>query len=263
FRGTNNRIGFIILPLALLGGLTALLALHIDVIGVGRTLGVFALVDVALAGILAGLFWLSYLSIGRRPPRLLARIGFQQLPILLVLAVWWVAAGVLAPAQLHDARLTQRQAAPAAAPATLEQAFHEWVHDQASALNARTKGPLPLFLVATHGGGIRSAYWTALALDCIVAGIAEPELPTEPSYAKTCTDRRRPPNNAKAAARDIFLISAVSGGAVGTYAYSRELLAEDGLPKGWVHAKLGGDFASPTIGWGLYHDLPNHFIGLH
>ena len=259
----SNRLGFIILPVALLGSFATLIAVHVNVVGVGHTLGVFGLVNVALAGVLAAFFWLSYLNIGRRPPRLLARIGFEQLPILSLLVVWWVVAGILAPAQLHDARLTQLQTSKTASPTTLADAFHEWVHDQAGALNAHTKGPVPLFLVATHGGGIRSAYWTALALDCIVAGNAKPELPNEPDYAKTCTDGRRTPVQTKAAARDVFLISAVSGGAVGTYAYARELLAEGGLPKGWVHAKLGDDFASPTIGWGLYHDLPNHFVGLH
>ncbi|HEY2371697.1 MAG TPA: hypothetical protein VGH82_04040 [Gaiellaceae bacterium] len=259
----DNPYGFVILPVTLLGALTTLVALHINVFGVGHTLGVFALVDVALAGVLAALFWVAQWSIQRRPPRLLARIGFQQLPILSILFVWWVAAGVLAPAQLHDARLTERQASNAAAPSTLEQAFNEWVHDQASALNKPANGPLPLLLVATHGGGIRSAYWTAVALDCIVGASAEPETLTDPNYNATCRNQRRTPAQTKAAARDIFLISSVSGGAVGTYAYSRELLAEGGLAKGWVHDDLGGDFASPTIGWGLFHDLPNHMIGLH
>ena len=262
FRSPTS-FSFIILPVALLGAFATLIALHINVIGVGHTLGVFGLVDVALAGVLAGLFWLSYLTIGRRPPRLMSRIGFEQLPILTLFAVWWIVAGMIAPAQLHDARLTQIQPAKTAAPSSLEDAFHEWVHAQAAVLNGRTKGPVPLFLVATHGGGIRAAYWTALALDCIIAGNAQPELADAPDYAKTCTNARRTTAQAQRAARDIFLISAVSGGAVGTYAYARELLAEDGLPSGWVRAKLGDDFASPTIGWGLYHDLPNHFVGLH
>jgi hypothetical protein len=262
-RVQNNPYGFVILPVALLGALTTLIALHINVFGVGHTLGVFALVDVALAGVLAALFWVAQWSIERRPPRLLALVGFQQLPILSILFVWWVAAGVLAPAQLHDARLTQHQTANASTPTTLEQAFQEWVHDQASALNEPANGPLPLLLVATHGGGIRSAYWTAVALDCIVGASAEPETLTDPNYAATCTSHRRSSAETKAAARDIFLISSVSGGAVGTYAYSRELLAEGGLSKGWVHDELGGDFASPTIGWGLFHDLPNHLVGFH
>ena len=177
--------------------------------------------------------------------------------------MWWIVAGILAPAQLHDARLTRLQPAKTAAPSSLDGAFHEWVHDQAAVLNARKKGPVPLFLVATHGGGIRAAYWTALALDCIVAGNGKPELADAPDYAKTCTDVRRTRARAQAAARDIFLISAVSGGAVGTYAYARELLDGGALSSGWIRARLGDDFASPTIGWGLYHDLPDHFVGLH
>jgi hypothetical protein len=42
------------------------------------------------------------------------------------------------------------------------------------------------------------------------------------------------------------------------------LLAEGWLGGGnWVDTRLGGDFASSTIGWGLFHDLPNHVLGLH
>ena len=76
------NVGFVILPVALIGAFATLVALHVNVMGVARTLGVFGLVEVALAGVLAALFWLSYLTIGRRPPRLMSRIGFEQLPIL-------------------------------------------------------------------------------------------------------------------------------------------------------------------------------------
>jgi hypothetical protein len=258
----QNRNGFVILPVSFLGGLATMFALNTRVFSVSHTLGVFGLVNIALAGILGGLFWLANWAIDRRPPRLLSSIGVQQLPILTLLAVWWLAAGLTAPAQLHDVRLTRLQ--PPVAPAThnLQDAFHAWLADHNSALEQKADGPVPLVLVATHGGGIRSAYWTAVALDCIVAAHATKEDPEHPDYDKTCRHRRKP-DETRAAAKNIFLISSVSGGALGTYAYARELLGEGYLPYNWFQRVLGGDFAAPTIGWGLFHDLPNHFLGLH
>ena len=260
-RFRENRDSFVVLPVAILGAFVALVAVHWDVYGVGRALGIFGLVNVALAGVLAGLYWLVAWSMQRRPPRLLALIGFQQLPILSLIAVWWILAGLTAPAELHDVQLTRRT--HVSPPSTLAAAFQMWVQDQAGALRApQQNGPLPLVLVAAHGGGIRSAYWTALALDCIVGATAQPPTAEESAYDAACGHRRNPAQTG-AAAKRIFLISSVSGGAVGIYAYARELLAEGRLPQGWVLSRLGGDFAAPTIGWGLFHDLPNHLIGLH
>jgi hypothetical protein len=256
----GNRYWFIVLPAALLGGLTTIVALNADVFGVSHVLGVFGLVDVALAGILAALFWLAQWAIDRRPPRLLALIGFEQLPILSLLAVWWVLAGLVAPATLHDVQLTHRATPTGRAPATLADSFHTWVAEHAKALSATSDTPVPLVLVAAHGGGIRSAYWTALALDCIVGATADA---ADASYHGACEQHRRTSAQERSAASHIFLISSVSGGAVGTYAYARELLAHASLEPGWVKHQLGGDFASPTIGWGLFHDLPNHLVGLH
>jgi hypothetical protein len=159
---------------------------------------------------------------------------------------------------------------PGAAGPTLEHAFKAWVVAQGDDLarvpatdTGTTEGPpVPLVLVAAHGGGIRAAYWAALALDCVVG--ANPLEPSEsPTYTERCTDPRREPDERRQAARRIFLMSGVSGGAVGLYAYARQLLRTGDLGGGWVDKLLGGDFASDTVAWSLFHDLPNHLIGFN
>src|SRR4029450_90087 len=67
------------------------------------------------------------------------------------------------------------------------------------------------------------------------------------------------------AARRIFMASGVSGGAVGLYADTRELLHKGwlGRGQGWLDQRLADDFAAPAVGWALYHDAPNRLLGLH
>jgi hypothetical protein len=254
-------------PFAVCAGIAVLLVIEGDVRGVSKILGVFGLVNVALAAFLALLHYVVSWSLEHRPPRFLYSIGIEQLPILSLLLIWWVGAGLIAfPRSVHDVRV-DAYATPAGIPSpTLQNAFDEWRAAQGDlwTRSSSTSPPLPLVLVASHGGGIRAAYWTALALDCAVAGEAEPESPDSPDYGKTCTDQRRSADAQLQAARSIFLASGVSGGAVGLYAYARELLAQTQVPldTGWVDAHLGSDHASATVAWGLFHDLPNHLLGL-
>jgi hypothetical protein len=116
--------------------------------------------------------------------------------------------------------------------------------------------------VAAHGGGIRAAYWTALVLDCVVG--AQSDATAAENYEDTCTNavRRRSDVDQRAAARRLFLVSGVSGGAVGLYTYTRQLLAGEELTDGWVDQRLGGDFAAATVGWAIFHDVPNHLVGV-
>src|SRR4029077_1577697 len=86
--------------------------------------------------------------------------------------------------------------------------------------------PLPFVLVAAHGGGIRAAYWTALALDCIVGvsteNVTKAQVAADDpdSRQATCESPRRTATRQQQAARRIFLASGVSGGAMGLYAYA-------------------------------------------
>jgi hypothetical protein len=189
---------------------------------------------------------------------------------------------------LHDARLVERSgvgldngaaAARTAAP-TLEKYFDQWLAAQPDKAGDTTETPIPLVLVAAHGGGIRAAYWTAAALDCVVGfsgeGVTNADLEShdeevrQRTRSQVCGGARRDDAEQHRAAKRIFMASGVSGGAVGLYAYARELLergslesAEESGGDDWIDKRLGGDFASPAVGWALFHDLPNRLLGLH
>lgn len=269
---------------ALSGGLTAFIGIHVEPLEAGHLLGVFTLALVALALAIPLLRILVDLTLRLRPPRLLWWFGFNQLPILTLLLIWWIAVGIAqthyGPTKsLHDVRLVERTAAglapTAATTPTLERYFDEWVDAQPDRNLPAAAGPLPLVLVAAHGGGIRAAYWTVAALDCIVGvsadGFDPGSLDSSDESAKAsvrdeaCSSRRRTTGEQQAAARRIFMASGVSGGAVGLYAYARQLLqnGELGTTPDWVNERLGDDFASPAIGWALFHDFPNRLFGFH
>jgi hypothetical protein len=96
----------------------------------------------------------------------------------------------------------------------------------------------PIFIVATEGGGIRAAYWTATVL----GGIQD----ANPNFAP-----------------HLFVISGVSGGSLGAAVFDA-LLAEPNPGsfkfKDKAHDILGQDFLSPALASMLYPDLVQRFL---
>ena len=94
----------------------------------------------------------------------------------------------------------------------------------------------PLFIVATEGGGIRAAYWTATVL-----GELQDKNPTFASH--------------------VFAISGVSGGSLGALVFDA-LLAEPNPEKfkGKARDILGQDFLSPALASMLYPDFVQRFL---
>jgi hypothetical protein len=267
-------------PVAAAGGIAVLLGIHAEPLGVGKLLGVFTLALLALAAAVLLLHIAVRATLHLRPPTLLWWFGLRQLPVLTLLLAWWIAVGVvqtfIGPVSLHDARLTDRiRVGRSSATPPLERAFDRWTTAQSDLRGPARQGPVPLVLVAAHGGGIRAAYWTAAALDCLVGVSAQNLDPStldsvdedvrNAEREATCTSRRRTLPQQQVAARRIFMASGVSGGAVGLYAYARELLHKGwlGPGQGWLDQRLADDFAAPTVGWALYHDVPNRLLGLH
>jgi hypothetical protein len=255
------------LPVAICTGIVVFLAVHYDVQAVASVLGVFAVVNLSLAFILAALHYVVAWSLDRRAPRVLAALGARQLPLVFLVLLAWILTGLIhRPAGEHDARVLSPAVATGPRP-TLGSAFADWTNAQ-RALTFDGRRPVPLVVVASHGGGIRAAFWTALVLDCIV-GVSSVPATNGPLVADdetTCTNRRRNNDTQRRAARKIFMASGVSGGAVGLYAYTAQLLKEGGAlgkKNGWVAESLGGDFAAETMAWGLFHDVPNHFFAIH
>jgi hypothetical protein len=103
----------------------------------------------------------------------------------------------------------------------LAKAFEAWAKDRLEGWPEEK--PLPVFLVAAEGGGIRAAYWAAVVLGRL-------------------TDRH------PAFARQVFAISGVSGGSVGAATYVSLLRDREHLancrPSGWRDANA----SDPGVG---------------
>ncbi|TLY57018.1 MAG: hypothetical protein E6K52_15250 [Gammaproteobacteria bacterium] len=110
--------------------------------------------------------------------------------------------------------------------------------DPAGAL-AGDRRPYPVFIVATAGGGIRAAYWTALVLG-------------------TAADRV----GASAWRRHLYALSGVSGGSLGAAVHVVEL-ATEGSPTNLAQraeGMLAQDHLSPVTAFMLYPDLLQRFL---
>ena len=116
------------------------------------------------------------------------------------------------------------------------QAFKTWYDGVEKKYGAGTMHPL--YIVATEGGGIRAAYWTAIVLGEI---------------------QDRNPNFAP----HLFAISGVSGGSLGAVVFDA-LLAEPNPGsikfREKAQAILGQDFLSPALASMLYPDLVQRFL---
>ena len=102
----------------------------------------------------------------------------------------------------------------------------------------------PLIVVTSTGGGIHAAAWTAAVL-----GHLEEEFDSKGSLGSFHSH--------------VLLLSTVSGGSSGLYAYLREinLKTDNGHPK-WDRMRVVAQCSSlEAIGWGLvYYDIPKAFI---
>ena len=94
----------------------------------------------------------------------------------------------------------------------IEEAFETWYQRTLPLYHG--SGPLPVFVVATEGGGIRAAYWTATALTAVTDQV--------PQFADHC-----------------FAISGVSGGALGALVYDAILARRIGNDPRPISAILG------------------------
>src|SRR5581483_11063479 len=151
--------------------------------------------------------------------------ALHRLPAL-TLIVAWVAICSLTNDN-HDIRTISRPV-PFQRPQLID-ALRAW-HDQV--VKKYPARPVhPLFIVATEGGGIRAAYWTAAVLGSMQD--------TEPSFAD-----------------HVFAISGVSGGSVGASVFAA--LLADGTQNDFAkraEEMLGRDFLSPAVAAMLYPDF--------
>jgi hypothetical protein len=124
----------------------------------------------------------------------------------------------------HELRTVEGPAKP---PVTVAEAYEKW---------RETADDRPVVIVATAGGGLRAAYWTAAVLHKLQAD-------SQGEFE-----------------RGLFAISSVSGGTLGaaTYVVARQQEEAQGcVPQGGVPslAVLRADFLAPTLAAMLYPDL--------
>lgn len=156
-----------------------------------------------------------------------------RIPILTWLLIFAILISPLA--DNHRVR-TIAGTAPLPPRATIEQTFGTW-YARLAAQDQRA-GARPVFIVATEGGGIRAAYWTAAVLTSLSD--------TVPGF----TDH-------------LFAVSGVSGGSVGAATY-RTLLAEQRASGGPLRPRarnaLAYDALAPTIAAFTQQDFVQRFI---
>jgi len=162
------------------------------------------------------------------------RWGLPALTLLLLAAV------LFSPLNDNHALRESGDGAPPSVRPSLEAVLRQW--------HAATPADRPLVVVATAGGGIRAAYWTATVLGRL-------------------EDSRPGFHN------DLFAISGVSGGSIGAAVW-RALLADrmhdPGRPlctsvaapgmERCAQAVLGRDFLGPAAAGMLYPDLVQRFL---
>jgi hypothetical protein len=168
---------------------------------------------------------------------LLAVLGhLWRAPLLFLVLLTAAALAILRDADFipdnHDLRTVP---GPLPQRALLATAFDRFiVASRAREPEAKT---LPVVLVATGGGGIAAAAWTAT----ILGDLAD----TSPAFAD-----------------HLFAISGVSGGSLGAVEYVASLYGgcEASSARFCLQQALGDDFLSPALGALLYPDLMQRFV---
>jgi hypothetical protein len=203
----------------LLGSLLLFIIFAIDPVSFPQWLGMGTILFLAAASWVSAGSFLVFLG------------GRWQFPVITILLI---EAFIVSP--WNDNHIIRTVPAQPANRLDVLQAFDKWY-----ALVEKNNGagaPHPLFVVATEGGGIRAAYWTATVLG---------EL----------QDR-----NPQFAAH-LFALSGVSGGSLGAVVFD-SLLAQpkgDGSKlKDQADLILGQDFLSPALASMLYPDFVQRFL---
>jgi hypothetical protein len=263
-------------------------------------IGVLSLMLVLLSFTGAGLIMVTDHGVHPVPP-LFRALSLRRLPVMSLLGIWFLLAALLPPEEgTHDVRLVAATGSEWVPPVArranlaldphvrtgekLADAFDQWRYDHCLLPYMAPPAPptqrraVPLILVASAGGGIRSAAWTTYVLDRTF------------SYGKDASSGAcAPPADGSStespAPRDsswIFAGSGISGGSVGLSIFAarqgtydaRGLTASDfGVPapdpetapgraagservRGWVRDQIGRDAVAAPLGWLLLVEAP-------
>jgi len=198
---------------------------------------------------------LNWIAERLNPPSVFRLFGTHRVPLLSLLLIWVILAPHVDFADYHDVRSLKR--APGVESASLNDVLARWERRN---VPADATGVIPLIFVATSGGGIRAAYWTARVLDCVT----EQDPPSTGAQSNPCPGgsyRRR----GFALSNRVFAMSGVSGGSLGLAAYAAYLTekakqAGQVVDPDWFDSRLGGDYLAPTMAWNLLVQTPRSFL---
>jgi len=188
-------------------------------------------------------------------PRLLAAVQMRRIPVLTLLLIWAIIASLIDDGSHWGVRtLSASQATGPVPPSgiSLDQAFSAWLGKASRRAGGGGRKAIPLVFVATSGGGVRAAYWTALAVDCLFGGH---QATTSRAAGDPCSHSA---GSRAVSPQDLFLGSGASGGSVGLVEWdaNRDLHYQGS----WVQDRLQGDFVSPTLARGLLSEVPRSFL---
>ena len=253
-------LGFVVLFLLAVG-----LALAIDPWRAGTALGGIGVVAVFFTALAMLAGFVSWVGPAVPLPRALRTLGLREFPLVTLLVLWFVVASQLdRTGAFHDVRVVHRDTA--APRVSLEERFDCWLGrtglasgTSATGQDCRTadgreapRGAQPLVLVASTGGGIRSAYWTAFALDCAF-GASESPVAGDPCLRRRAGDRY-------GRSDALFAVSGISGGSLGIAEYAAHLARADDEPGTWIRRRLDVDGLSPAAGWWLFAEISRVFL---
>lgn len=246
----------------------------VDPWGFAPAVGTVGIVAAAALGLALGASLLVWLAERLQPPQAFQLLRLRRTPVFTLVLVWAIVAAVVdRTGSYYDVRTLppvgqdagDRNPALVCNPnkpsGTIARRMHchdltagevldRWIEQNAPLLPSRvvaegspSKPAVPLIFVASEGGGIRAAYWTAIVLRCAFEGHGASFCP-----AKGPARRLSP----------VFAASGVSGGALGLVAYTAHV--EAGTPEQKWPGRLDHDFAAPTLAWALFVDLPLSLI---
>jgi hypothetical protein len=218
-------------------------------------LGTVGILFVFLILVLAVTGLLTWIADRLRPPSMFDLFNAKRVPLLALLLVWIMVAPHVDFHDYHDVRPLHRD--PGSEWATLDDVFTRW---GARNVPATAAGVIPLVFVATSGGGIRAAYWTARVMDCLT----EQNAPARGARTNPCPGPSARRLGFTLSDR-IFAMSGVSGGSLGLAAYAAYLTEKGKDPHrtvdpDWFDSRLGGDYLSPMLGWNLMVQVPRSFL---
>lgn len=177
-------------------------------------------------------------------------VQLARTPVVALVVVWAIVAGVLAEPGYENARVVTRDAARTW---SLEQAWARWKVTQPA---SKPGFATPVLFVVTSGGGIRAGYWADIALRCVLEG--RPQFERGDSGEPSACGK--PGIDATTAQARLFVASGISGGSVGLATYAAHVLdGEDGASE-WPTTHWERDDGAPTFSWLLFSDIPSALV---